>query len=466
MHLVANAGPLVCSECDHAIPEGNPCISEIPEQVHELDSVSPSAFRHFHVRCDECESGRSCYQVYASKQPATTAQKRIDCAFCRRPIPAGELVLLDSFLVLNEDAKHKNHKDRWSWFPGFFHVPLEAARFRELSPGLRWRFRIAGLGNGRGIRTPAQAEALYLRSVPASVRNLGERAVWRFLKGKHASHVESVANAPGKAKASSNVVWESWKSNIQRGSRNMTQTQRLRVTFRNGSHAAGLVSKSAALNAARGGALAAMLEAPVSVAENAIHVMKRKKAKEDAAKDVAKDVGKAGVAGGVVAGGMTVVAAMGAGPMITVAAPIVGTVGLGVFAFSSAWRIRRAIVGDPDGLSPSWVHLRFHTENRDSEDGISCYDAFAAALDSQYSLDELEGVMPPEATKQTFLASVWQEDGWHVAQAMGVDIASQGKTVDTALANLREALELHFESPVATATPQVHHIEAAVSSSQ
>ena len=97
---------------------------------------------------------------------------------------------------------------------------------------------------------------------------------------------------------------------------------------------------------------------------------------------------------------------------------------------------------------------------------MSCYDAFAAALDSQYSLDELEGVMPPEATKQTFLASVWQEDGWHVAQAMGVDIASQGKTVDTALANLREALELHFESPVATATPQVHHIEAAVSSSQ
>ena len=243
----------------------------------------------------------------------------------------------------------------------------------------------------------------------------------------------------------------------------MTQTQRLRVTFRNGSHAAGLVSKSAALNAARGGALAAMLEAPVSVAENAIHVMKRKKAKEDAAKDVAKDVGKAGVAGGVVAGGMTVVAAMGAGPMITVAAPIVGTVGLGVFAFSSAWRIRRAIVGDPDGLSPSWVHLRFHIEHRDSEDGISCYDAFAEAVGSMH---ELEGGMLTEAMKQTFMVLVWQEDDWYVAQAMGVDIASQGKTVDEALANLREALELHFESPVATATPQVHHIEAAVSSSQ
>ena len=260
MHLVANAGPLVCSECDHAIPEGNPCISEIPEQVHELDSVRPSAFRHFHVRCDECESGRPCYQAYASKQPATTAQKRIDCAFCQRPIPAGELALFDSFLVLNEDAKHKNHKDRWSWFPGFFHVPLEAARFRELSPGLRWRFRIAGLGNGRGIRTPAQAEAFYLRSVPTSVRNLGEGAVWRFLKGKHASHVESVANAPGKTRAPSNVVWESSKSNVQRGPRNMTKMQRLSVTFTNRAHAAGLVAKSAASSAARGGAFAAALE--------------------------------------------------------------------------------------------------------------------------------------------------------------------------------------------------------------
>ena len=234
---------------------------------------------------------------------------------------------------------------------GLLNVPLRGqVRFNELSAGLRWKFRLAGLGNGRGIRTPAQAEQFYLRSVPASVRNLGEKAVEQFLKGKQASHVESVANAPGKAKTLGNTVWEYSKNNTQRGSRNMTRAQQLGVSIRNGAHAAGLVAKSAAVNAARGVALAAVLEAPVSVAENAIHVMKGKKAKEDAAKDVAKDVGKAGVAGGVVAGGITVVAAMGAGPMMTVAAPIVGTVGLGVFAFSSAWRIRRAIVGDPDGL--------------------------------------------------------------------------------------------------------------------
>jgi len=55
--------------------------------------------------------------------------------------------------------------------------------------------------------------------------------------------------------------------------------------------------------------------------------------------------------------------------------------------------------------------------------------------------------------KQTFSASVWQEGKWFVAQCLEVDIASQGETPEKALENLREALELHFEPPVATAEP-------------
>lgn len=49
--------------------------------------------------------------------------------------------------------------------------------------------------------------------------------------------------------------------------------------------------------------------------------------------------------------------------------------------------------------------------------------------------------------KRTFTASVWQEDEWYVAQALEVDVASQGKSADEALANLQEAIELYFESP-------------------
>ena len=44
-------------------------------------------------------------------------------------------------------------------------------------------------------------------------------------------------------------------------------------------------------------------------------------------------------------------------------------------------------------------------------------------------------------------AVVWQEDGWFVAQALEVDVASQGESPYAALDNLGEALELHFEPP-------------------
>ncbi len=65
--------------------------------------------------------------------------------------------------------------------------------------------------------------------------------------------------------------------------------------------------------------------------------------------------------------------------------------------------------------------------------------------------------------KQTFRASIWREGDWFVSQCLEVDVASQGKTEEEALANLREALELHFEPPVATVTPQIRTIEVEVS---
>lgn len=67
--------------------------------------------------------------------------------------------------------------------------------------------------------------------------------------------------------------------------------------------------------------------------------------------------------------------------------------------------------------------------------------------------------------KQVFTASVCKEGQWYVAQALEADVASQGTSVEDALANLREALELHFEPPVATATPEVRRIEVEVAAS-
>ena len=48
-------------------------------------------------------------------------------------------------------------------------------------------------------------------------------------------------------------------------------------------------------------------------------------------------------------------------------------------------------------------------------------------------------------------ATVWREGDWYVSQCLEVDVASQGGTEEEALANLKEALELHFEPLQSTA---------------
>lgn len=64
--------------------------------------------------------------------------------------------------------------------------------------------------------------------------------------------------------------------------------------------------------------------------------------------------------------------------------------------------------------------------------------------------------------KRPFTATVWREGNSYVSQCLEVDIASQGETEEEALANLKEALELHFEPPQATRPPQVRTIEVEV----
>jgi predicted RNase H-like HicB family nuclease len=58
----------------------------------------------------------------------------------------------------------------------------------------------------------------------------------------------------------------------------------------------------------------------------------------------------------------------------------------------------------------------------------------------------------------TFTAAVHQEDEWYVARCLELEVASQGETLEGALANLREAVEVYLEEvaqPVIEATPLV-----------
>ena len=65
--------------------------------------------------------------------------------------------------------------------------------------------------------------------------------------------------------------------------------------------------------------------------------------------------------------------------------------------------------------------------------------------------------------KHQFTAVISQEDEWFVAQCLEVDVASQGESQETALKNLGEALELHFDEPWSTVTPSVQTLEIEVS---
>ena len=60
-----------------------------------------------------------------------------------------------------------------------------------------------------------------------------------------------------------------------------------------------------------------------------------------------------------------------------------------------------------------------------------------------------------EEMEREFTAVVARDGEWYVAQCLELDVASQGRDEEEALANLQEALELHFLEPTAAVPPPV-----------
>ncbi len=48
--------------------------------------------------------------------------------------------------------------------------------------------------------------------------------------------------------------------------------------------------------------------------------------------------------------------------------------------------------------------------------------------------------------REQFSAVIEKEDDWYVALCPELDVASQGKSVEEALANLKEAVGLYFDN--------------------
>ena len=61
-------------------------------------------------------------------------------------------------------------------------------------------------------------------------------------------------------------------------------------------------------------------------------------------------------------------------------------------------------------------------------------------------------------------AAITHEAPWYVARCLEVEVASQGETIEEALTNLQEALELYFEDapvPDLTGPPIIASVEVA-----
>lgn len=55
-------------------------------------------------------------------------------------------------------------------------------------------------------------------------------------------------------------------------------------------------------------------------------------------------------------------------------------------------------------------------------------------------------------------AVIQKEENWYVAKCIENSVASQGKTIEEALSNLKEALQLYFEDD----TPNIVHPQTLV----
>ena len=368
-----------CFVCEHQILPGAPCISDLPEQLPK--KVNRRDYRHFHLEYPEGdgpvdELPKSCYQVFAAQLKPEQAKQESVCLFCGHLVLEGEELLQDFFYVRDDRRRYDGIENNRG--PAALLAALAKGQQVKLAPFLSHlsgpmqnKFRIAGLGRGRGVRGPAAAQEFYRSSVPGPVRNMGEGPVRQFTNGKQASHIRSVANAPSQARNSANIIWESARANTARGSRNMTRLEVVGARTANAAHAAGVVGAAAAKRAGRGALWTAVLELPVSLVENGINVSRGKKTREEALKDTGKNVTTAGVAGGAVAAGTTVAISLGAGPALLAAGPVLVPVGVCLFAISAGNRIWRAW---QDNLAR--VELSFHSTCPDCEPVENCYAAF------------------------------------------------------------------------------------------
>ena len=417
MYFQASDEESVCALCDHPIFAGSLCISLAQINEQDVETAEPTAIAVLHIECENCESGESCFVSYASQQSPIEAEDEGVCAYCQHDFQVGQPTLMETILAVNEEsqasgeplevgalglakkagigARAERRIREWgsrgkaiklgngltaaaSFRPG------ELWQFKNLSADLMGKLKSAGLGNGRGVRNYAETRQFYADSVHSFIRYFGNvEGLRKFLEGKVGSHIRSVAEHPKQVKARRNVLWELEKANALRGSRSASRLEVIGIKARNAADATRIVGRQMAGRAMRGAALAALFEAPISATENAILYKRGRKSGGDAAKSVAKDTAMAGAFGGAVGAGMILVVAVGGGVVLAPIAMPIAVVGVSIYAVSSVFRIRRALVDEPNddgGVEAVWAVITFHIECTECESGELCHDGFLRSV--------------------------------------------------------------------------------------
>ena len=264
---------MACTECRHPIRTDSKCLSQMPPDMP--DGFHRRKYENYCIDCVDCGIKKHQLPCYARRLNYWYASRRavpesVHCSYCGDPLPEGTRVVSQKLyawpnaLVDPETARSPSGGGEVATGVRATGsgVAISAQRahsgvWKNLSPKTQQLFRTRGLGRGLGSRPTKMAQGLY-NKVPNAVRNQGEGAVLRFLKGKHASHKKSVSKAPGWARRPSNIVWENAKPNLSRGSRNITASEVAAAESVN------QVSKIRALSrgVAKGGAIAALDRSP------------------------------------------------------------------------------------------------------------------------------------------------------------------------------------------------------------
>lgn len=121
---------------------------------------------------------------------------------------------------------------------------------------------------------------------------------------------------------------------------------------------------------------------------------------------------------------------------------------------SHATLLRAHCLPDLPGDQPP-AHLRLVS-------GVDPVDEYHAVLSQGASGGPTDG----GERSLRFTAALLREAGWFVARALEVDVVSQGNSIEEALANLTEALELYFQvetPPTAVDAPIIASVDVIVS---